>query len=84
MGSQDLLEGLGFGLAELRESCGSMSHGTVMLAQLRAGIGIDGGRGVPIVGQSLGEQCEACFHISQFTGSWLVACDESLGAFTCE
>ena len=84
MGSQDLLEGFGLGLAELRESRGSMSHGTVMLTQLRAGIGIDGRRGVSVVGETGSQQRQARLGIGLLTDPWLVACDERLGAFTCE
>ena len=52
MGAEQFLEGLGFSLAELREAHGGMSHGAVMLAQLRACFSVHRCRGIAISSKS--------------------------------
>ncbi|MFM1966503.1 MAG: hypothetical protein RL134_2228 [Actinomycetota bacterium] len=64
MGAQQLLEGLGLGLAQLREAHGSMPHGAVVLAELRPCVGVDGGRGVAILGKTRREERETAADIA--------------------
>ena len=80
MGSQQLLEGLGLGLAQLGEACGGMPHGAMMLAQLRSGLGIDRGRGVTVLHETVGQEHEARFRIVCARQRSAMAFDEHLGA----
>jgi len=84
MGSEQLLEGLGLGLAELREEHGGMPHGAVVLAQLRAGLGLDRCGGVTIVGEPLGQQRQAHLGVRDMRQRRPVTVDERLGALTSE
>ncbi len=78
MGAQQLLEGLGLGLAELGEARGSVPHGTVMLTQLRAGIRVDRGGGVAVLGETRCQQREPSADILRIRQGCLMARDERL------
>lgn len=55
MSAEKLLEGLGLSLADLGEFAGNVTDGTMMLAQLRPGLGFTCGRGVAVSTQELGK-----------------------------
>lgn len=80
MGPEQLFEGLGLGLAQLREEHGRMSHGAVVLAQLRARIRLDGRCGVTIAGEPIGEQRQTHLGVRNVRERRAVPLDEHLGA----
>ena len=62
MGAEEIFEGLGLRLADLGKLPGDMTHRAVMLAQLRARLGILGVGGVAIGCQQLGEHGQPLRH----------------------
>ena len=58
MGTEESLERLGLGVAELREFGCDVAHGAMVLAELGTALGIMSNRCVAVVRQSLGKHIE--------------------------
>ena len=84
MGSQELLEGLGLGLAQLGETCGGVPHGAVMLAQLRTCLGLHGGRRIAVLCESVGQQHETRLGVTNVDQACTMAIDERVCALPGE
>lgn len=84
MGPQELLEGLGLGLAELGEARGGVTHRAVVLAQLRPGVGLERRRCITVRSEAGREEREPCTHILGAFDDGCVLSDEGPRATTCE
>ena len=84
MGSQQLLEGLGLGLAQLREARGGVAHRAVMLAQLRTGIGIHRCRGVSVLSEAGCEECKSRACVGSRCDGRRVTCHEGARTLASE
>lgn len=80
MGSQKVLEGLGLGLAQLGEACGGVPHGAVMLAQLRSSLGLDRGRRIAVLHETVGQEHETRLGVVHVREGCAMALNEHLRA----
>lgn len=84
MCAEELLEGLGLRIAQLREAHRCMPHRAVVLAELRAGIGSRRRRRISIRGKPGGQHGEPVGPLLSGVNRVPVACDELAGAFASE